>query len=109
MVEFLHQGTVCVIRMRAGYGIKNKTLEAMAAGIPVVASDRGLEGLTVDGDSLPQRALRANSTDEYVTAISQLFENLDLRRALSHNARTMIEAEYTWPQAGQTYSQILAG
>jgi len=109
MVEFLHQGTVCVIPMRAGYGIKNKTLEAMAAGIPVVASDRGLEGLTVDGDSLPQRALRANSTDEYVTAISQLFENLDLRRALSHNARTMIEAEYTWPQAGQTYSQILAG
>jgi len=109
MVEFLHQGTVCVIPMRAGYGIKNKTLEAMGAGIPVVASDRGLEGLTVDGDSLPQRALRANSTDEYVTAISQLFENLDLRRALSHNARTMIEAEYTWPQAGQTYSQILAG
>ncbi|MEM9118193.1 MAG: glycosyltransferase family 4 protein [Cyanobacteria bacterium P01_F01_bin.56] len=109
MVDFLHQGTVCVIPMRAGYGIKNKTLEAMAAGVPVVASDRGLEGLTVDGDGSPLRALRANTVEEYVAAISQLFEKTDLRGMLSENARTMIEADYTWQQAGQTYSQILAG
>lgn len=109
MVDFLHQGTVCVIPMRAGYGIKNKTLEAMAAGIPVVASDRGLEGLTVDGEGTPLRALRANTSEAYVSAISQLFENTDLRATLSGNARTMIEADYTWQQAGQTYRHILAG
>jgi glycosyltransferase involved in cell wall biosynthesis len=109
MVDFLHLGTVCVIPMRAGYGIKNKTLEAMAAGIPVVASDRGLEGLTVDGDDVPLCALRANTVEEYVTAIQQLFEKPELRATLSANARTMIEADYTWQQAGQTYSQILAG
>ena len=109
MVDFLHQGTVCVIPMRAGYGIKNKTLEAMAAGIPVVASDRGLEGLTVDGDEVPLRALRANTVEDYVAAICQLFEKVELRAMLSENARTMIEADYTWQQAGQTYSQILAG
>lgn len=107
MVDFLHQGTVCVIPMRAGYGIKNKTLEAMAAGIPVVGSDRGLEGLTVDGDGVPLRALRANTVAAYVAAISQLFEKVDLRATLSRNARIMIEADYTWQQAGQIYSQIL--
>ncbi|MBR8841255.1 MAG: glycosyltransferase, partial [Stigonema ocellatum SAG 48.90 = DSM 106950] len=48
MVEYLHRATVCVVPMRTGFGIKNKTLEAMAAGVPVVASDRGLEGLAVD-------------------------------------------------------------
>jgi glycosyltransferase involved in cell wall biosynthesis len=41
MAEYLHQATVCVIPMHT----KNKTLEAMAAGVPVVGSDRGLEGL----------------------------------------------------------------
>ncbi|MEM6521512.1 MAG: glycosyltransferase family 4 protein [Cyanobacteria bacterium P01_C01_bin.70] len=108
MVDFLHQGTVCVIPMRAGYGIKNKTLEAMAAGIPVVASDRGLEGLTVDEAGGPLRALRANDVAAYVAAIRQLFEKDALRATLSRNARTMIEADYTWRQAGQIYSQVLA-
>ncbi|HEY9749350.1 MAG TPA: glycosyltransferase, partial [Allocoleopsis sp.] len=53
------------------------------------------------------RALRANSVDEYVSAISQLFENPDLRAELSHNARSMIENHYTWERAGQLYEQAL--
>ena len=43
MADYLHQARVCVIPMRTGFGIKNKTLEAMAAGTPVVSSDRGLD------------------------------------------------------------------
>jgi glycosyltransferase involved in cell wall biosynthesis len=74
--------------MRIGFGIKNKTLEAMAAGVPVVASDRGLEGLAVDD---PQRALRANTTDEYVAAISYLFDHPDQRLLLAQKARELIE------------------
>ena len=107
-IAYLHKASVCVVPLRMGYGIKNKTLEAMAAGIPVVASDRGLEGLAVDGAPVPLRALRANSVEDYVSAIIQLFEKVDLRAALSHHARTMIESDYTWTQAGQTYCQILS-
>ncbi|MEL7223723.1 MAG: glycosyltransferase, partial [Cyanobacteria bacterium J06576_12] len=87
MRPYLHGGTVCVVPMRTGYGIKNKTLEAMAAGIPVVASDRGLEGHAVDRPSVPLRALRANTADEYFQAIRRLFESPELRQALSHNGR----------------------
>jgi glycosyltransferase involved in cell wall biosynthesis len=107
MTEYLHQATVCVIPMRTGFGIKNKTLEAMAAGVPVVASDRGLEGLAVDGSNHPLRALRANSVAEYVQAISQLFEQPNLRQQLSQNGRLLIETEYTWERAGERYEQVL--
>lgn len=106
MVEYLHKATVCVVPMRTGFGIKNKTLEAMAAGVPVVASDRGLEGLTVDGANIPLRALRANQPHEYVKAISQLFENPGLRFELSHNSRQMIEQEFTWERAGKRYEEV---
>ncbi len=107
MTPYLHESTVCVVPMRTGYGIKNKTLEAMAAGIPVVASDRGLEGLTVDDGTVPLRALRANTAEEYVEAITQLFDSAELRRTLSENGRAMIEEGFTWEIAGDRYEQVL--
>lgn len=107
VTEHLHQSTVCVVPLRAGFGIKNKTLEAMAAGVPVVASDRGLEGLVVDGAGVPRRALRANVLADYIDAISQLFDNPRLRSELSRNGRQLVETEYTWDGAGQRYEQVL--
>jgi glycosyltransferase involved in cell wall biosynthesis len=106
MVEYLHRATICVVPMRTGFGIKNKTLEAMAAGVPIVASDRGLEGLDVD---TPLRALRANQPQEYVAAITHVFENPQLRRELSINSRQLVESEFTWDIAGQRYEQVCRG
>ncbi|PZV20185.1 MAG: glycosyl transferase family 1, partial [Leptolyngbya sp.] len=104
VAEYLHRATVCVVPMRIGFGIKNKTLEAMAAGVPVVSSDRGLEGLAVDQ---PQRALRANTVEKYVGVIAQLFDQPDLRATLSVRGRALIEDAFTWEQAGQAYEAVL--
>jgi polysaccharide biosynthesis protein PslH len=109
MVDYLHQATVCVVTMRTGFGIKNKTLEAMAAGTPVVGSDRGLEGLACDSPNVPLRALRANKPDEYVKAINQLFNNSQLRAELSQNARKYVESEFTWESAGKRYEEVCLG
>ena len=109
MVDYLHQSAVCVIPMRTGFGIKNKTLEAMAAGVPVVASDRGLEGLEIDGVNVPIRALRANQPSEYVSAISRIFNDSQLRAELSHNARKLIEKDFTWESAARRYEQVCLG
>jgi polysaccharide biosynthesis protein PslH len=106
MVDELHKATVCVVPLRTGFGIKNKTLEAMAAGIPVVGSDRGLEGLAVEQ---PLRALRANCVEEYVAAIGRLFEDADLRECLSTAGRIFVQREYTWEQAGAAYERVLTG
>jgi glycosyltransferase involved in cell wall biosynthesis len=107
MTTYLHQATVAVIPLRTGFGMKFKTLESMAAGVPVVASDRGLEGLIVEGNNVPLAALRANSIEEYCTAISSLFESAELREKLSRNARKLIEDNYTWQQAAAKYEQVL--
>jgi len=107
MTTYLHQASVAVIPLRTGFGMKFKTLESMAAGVPVVASDRGLEGLTVEGNNVPLAALRANSIEEYCTAVSSLFESAELREKLSRNARKLIEYNYTWQQAAGKYEQVL--
>ena len=107
VVEYTHKATVCVVPLRVGLGIKTKTLETMSAGTPIVASDRGLEGLTVDGESVSLRALRANKVEEYVEETARLFENPQLRQELSRNGRSLVETEYTWERIGQRYEQVL--
>ncbi len=107
--KYLHQATVCVVPMRTGFGIKNKTLEAMATGTPVVGSDRGLEGIEVSGNGIPVRALRANTVSEYVDAIALLFKDAQLRETLSHNGRNLIEQQYTWSSLAEKYEQIILG
>ena len=107
VVEYLHWATVCVIPIRKGFGLKNRTLEAMAAGVPVVGSDRALEGLKVDGANVPLRAMRANKLEEYVYAIGRLFSEPKLREKLSENGRLLVETEYTWDKVGQKYEQVL--
>jgi len=109
MVDYLHRSTVCVVPMRTGFGIKNKTLEAMAAGVPVVGSDRGLEGLAVDGANVPLSALRANRVEDYVAAIDRLFQDAALRSHVSQSARRLVEQGYTWEQTGKEYEQAIMG
>ncbi|MGL5060668.1 MAG: glycosyltransferase family 4 protein, partial [Microcoleus sp.] len=107
MAKYLHQAAVCVVPMRIGFGIKNKTLEAMAAGVPVVASDRGLEGLPVGGGGQLPTALRANEVREYLEAITSLFDDRHLREELSRNARSLVESQYNWDIVGRQYDRVL--
>ena len=107
MAEYLHWATLCVVPTKRGLGLQNKTLEAMAAGIPVVGSDRALEGLTVDGANVPLRAMRANKIEEYVYAIGRLFAEPKLREKLSENGRSLVETEYTWLGVCQRYEQTI--
>jgi glycosyltransferase involved in cell wall biosynthesis len=107
VVEYLHWATVCVVPIRKGFGLTNRTLEAMAAGVPVVGSDRALSGLEVDGSNVPLRAMRANTVEEYVYAIGRLFSEPKLREKLSENGRFLVESEYTWEKVGQKYEQVL--
>ncbi len=107
VVEYLHWTTVCVIPIRKSMGTKLRTLQTLATGTPLVASDYGLEGLPVDGTGVPLSAMRANGVDEYIYAIGRLFEQPKLREKLSINGRALIENEYTWNRMGERYEQIL--
>lgn len=89
---YLATGTVFVLPMRQGGGIKIKALEAMAAGIPLVATPAGAEGLdaAVDGRDL----LIARTTTEFVAKTIAMLQNNALRQRIAHNARLMVWQRY---------------
>jgi sugar transferase (PEP-CTERM/EpsH1 system associated) len=91
--ESLKQATVAVAPMQAGSGIQNKVLEAMACGVPVVATPYALGGIAAtDGDQL----LVATEPAAFAASVVRLLQNPSLAGKLAGNARRLVESRYTW-------------
>lgn len=105
--KLLQNSTVCVLPTQVGLGMKLAPLQAMAMGVPLVGSDRALEGLSVDGATTNLAAMRANRLEEYIYAIGRLFQDGQLRQRLSHNARSLVEKNHNWRKLTQQYENVL--
>jgi polysaccharide biosynthesis protein PslH len=95
----LARSEVAVVPLLAGSGTRLKILEAWAAGLPVVSTTLGAEGLPVrDGRHL----LIADGADNLSGAISRLLESPELRRELAQAGRALLESAFTWEKAWQS-------
>lgn len=87
VVRELHRAGVLVVPLRAGAGTRIKVLEAAAAGIPIVSTSFGVEGLAMrDG----QEVLIAETAEEFAVAIRRLVLDIDLRRRVAEAAREYV-------------------
>ena len=81
-----------VAPLRMGGGTRFKVLEAMAAGVPVVATPIGLQGI----DAEPERhALVARTPVDFAAAVTRLLDDQTLSRQLAKNARVLSVAYST--------------
>ncbi len=90
---YLQQAALSICPMRTGAGAKNKVLESLAAGTPVVATTLGVEGIALQPG---EEAFVADTPQAFADAIAQLVENPGIRQQLSHNGRRLIEEKYSW-------------
>jgi glycosyltransferase involved in cell wall biosynthesis len=68
-------------------------LEAMAAGIPVVTTSAGAEGLPVQtGEHL----FLADTPHAMREALQLLLDDADLRRSVSQSARQLTAGRFSW-------------
>jgi glycosyltransferase involved in cell wall biosynthesis len=87
----LEQAAVYAAPMMSGTGLKNKVLEAMAAGLPVVASPLALAGIGA-GDGITE----ASDPAEMADALAALLSDADRRRSAGAAGRHRVERDFTW-------------
>lgn len=98
---YYREALAAIVPLRTGGGTRLKILEAMAAGVPVVSSAIGAEGLDVaPGENI----LLADPADPdaWVRKLAGLAESESCRRQLTACARHLVRERYDWTILGES-------
>lgn len=93
--------TVCPIRVQSG--TQNKVLEAMALGVPVVATRVCCSGLAVEPG---KHLLVADTPEEFASAVQLILDNPNLRASLVQAGREYVEQYHDWKVVVARLSQV---
>jgi len=105
MQRTLREAWVAVAPMRSGAGIKNKVLEAWAAGKPVVMTSLAGNGLRLDMDA---RALVADEPAAIAALVVRLLRDEEERCRLGAAGYALAAREHSWGDAARRLSRLLA-
>lgn len=95
-IRELARAKVVIVPLLAGSGTRIKIIEAWAAGVPVVSTPLGAEGLPArHGENL----LLAEGVPAFRDAVSTLLADPPLRNRLGRAGRYLFECEFTWEAA----------
>jgi glycosyltransferase involved in cell wall biosynthesis len=96
--------TAMPVPLFQGGGTRMKVLEAFAAGVPVVSTMKGVEGLGVrDGMHL----LIAESAADFVDALIAIWRDPTLADRLTANARALVAERFSWETVGTRIRQAV--
>jgi glycosyltransferase involved in cell wall biosynthesis len=93
----LREAGVLAVPLEAGGGTRLKILEAFAAGLPVVSTPVGCEGLIVT----PGQDLLVVHRERFAEAIGAIFKDPGLGMQLATGARTLVRDSYDWAIIGK--------
>jgi glycosyltransferase involved in cell wall biosynthesis len=94
MRDALAQVSVYAAALVSGQGMKFKVLEAMAAGLPVVATPLGLSGIGAS-----EGIVEAPTAEAIASAVLEFLASADARRAAGAANRQRVEREFTCEQS----------
>jgi glycosyltransferase involved in cell wall biosynthesis len=90
-----------IVPLRSGAGTRLKILEAMAAGVPVVSTTLGAEGLAVSPGT---DILIADMAESWMEALASLSGTGSEQRwdSIAAAGRSLVESRYDWDVLGQS-------
>lgn len=103
MRPYLAAAKVFVAPFRIARGIQNKVLEAMAAGVPVVARPEAVQGFSVRSGGIRVESEPAS----FARAVVECLRNEPKRKAMISDARDFVAKHHDWKRNLGLLDQLL--
>jgi glycosyltransferase involved in cell wall biosynthesis len=101
---YLWGAQVSIVPLRIGGGTRLKIYESMAAGVPVVSTPIGAEGLEVRD---PDNIRLAESPEAFANACLELLEDPAARAGQAAAGAELVRARFSWEQVMRAFEEIL--
>jgi len=101
---YLYRSAVYVCPIRKGSGMRGRLLEAMACGVPVVATTAAVEGIPVQPGAT---CVLADAPDIMAEQIELLLDDEPRRRQLTQRAREMVRTRFSWNHTVDVLEDVL--
>ena len=105
MDPLLDSSRISIAPLRYGAGVKGKVNQAMACGLPVVATSAAAEGMNLqDGEDL----LIADSPQAFAAAVVRLYNDQTLWEHLAEGGKRNIGKHFSRARAKQTLAELVS-
>ena len=101
---YLWSAGISIVPLRIGGGTRLKIYEAMAAGVPVMATAIGAEGLAVTAGL---DISMGDSAEEFANGCLELLESPAQAKAQAASALALVTDRFSWAQVGRHFESIL--
>lgn len=101
---YYEEASVSVAPMRIGCGLQNKVLEALAMGVPVVATSKAMEGIELDADG----TLYVQDDEQlFAEKIIEILQNGHDKEKLE-NCMDTLKKKYNWDKIVEEIERLLS-
>ena len=101
---YLTKSNLAVAPFAIAAGIQNKILEAMASGLPVVATSRAVQGLVKEVAGVVETA---DGAQELAARVVRLLRDPDFAHGVGMEGRQRVAAHYNWERTLNQLLQLL--
>ena len=101
---FVWEAALSIVPLRIGGGTRLKIYESMAAGVPVVSTTVGAEGLSVHP---PEDIRMADTAEDFAQCCLDLLADAGGRALVAKAALEMVAGRYSWEHVSRCFDEVL--